>query len=34
MNVSIDPSWKPHLQPEFEKPYFQQLTQFIKQEYP
>ncbi|MEM7486430.1 MAG: uracil-DNA glycosylase [Bacteroidota bacterium] len=33
MNVAIDPSWKTHLQPEFEKPYFQQLTNFVKQEY-
>ncbi|WP_420322634.1 uracil-DNA glycosylase [Flagellimonas sp.] len=33
MNVNIDPSWKPHLQKEFEQPYFQQLVQFVKQEY-
>ncbi|MBS9463438.1 uracil-DNA glycosylase [Flagellimonas sp. 389] len=33
MNVAIDPSWKAHLQPEFEKLYFQQLTNFVKQEY-
>nr|WP_299068285.1 uracil-DNA glycosylase [uncultured Allomuricauda sp.] len=33
MKVNIDPSWKAHLQPEFEKDYFKQLTQFIKQEY-
>ncbi|GMN08935.1 uracil-DNA glycosylase [Croceitalea sp. MTPC9] len=33
MNVSIEPSWKKVLQPEFEKPYFKQLAQFVKQEY-
>jgi uracil-DNA glycosylase len=33
MDVSIEPSWKAHLQPEFEKPYFQQLTDFVRQEY-
>lgn len=33
MNVQIHPSWKAHLQPEFEKPYFEQLIQFVKQEY-
>ncbi|TAI48872.1 uracil-DNA glycosylase [Flagellimonas allohymeniacidonis] len=33
MNVSIDPSWKTQLQPEFEKPYFKQLVQFVRQEY-
>ncbi|UII75773.1 uracil-DNA glycosylase [Flagellimonas sp. HMM57] len=33
MNVAIDPSWKAHLQPEFEKPYFQQLANFVKQDY-
>jgi uracil-DNA glycosylase len=33
MNVSIAPSWKAVLQPEFEKPYFTQLTQFVKEEY-
>lgn len=33
MNVSIDPSWKAHLQPEFEKPYFKNLTTFVRQEY-
>lgn len=30
MNVNIAPSWKEKLQGEFEKPYFQQLTDFIK----
>lgn len=33
MNVIIDESWKSYLQDEFNKPYFKQLTQFVKQEY-
>ncbi|MCB0372012.1 MAG: uracil-DNA glycosylase [Muricauda sp.] len=33
MNVSIEPSWKTHLSTEFEKPYFQDLAQFVKREY-
>jgi len=33
MNVKIDESWKVLLQEEFDKPYFQQLTEFVKQEY-
>ncbi|WP_418498601.1 uracil-DNA glycosylase [Flagellimonas sp.] len=33
MDVAIEPSWKAYLHQEFEKPYFQQLTQFVKQEY-
>lgn len=33
MDVSIEPSWKAYLQPEFEKPYFQQLTDFVRKEY-
>jgi uracil-DNA glycosylase len=33
MNVQIEPSWKQHLQGEFEKPYFLQLTDRIRQEY-
>lgn len=33
MNVSIDPSWKTRLQPEFEKPYFESLAGFVKDEY-
>ncbi|WP_350288519.1 uracil-DNA glycosylase [uncultured Croceitalea sp.] len=33
MNVSIEPSWKTHLQTEFDKPYFNQLTTFVKEEY-
>ena len=33
MNIKIDDSWQKHLQSEFEKPYFEQLTQFVAQEY-
>ncbi|OZI05433.1 uracil-DNA glycosylase [Siphonobacter sp. BAB-5385] len=33
MNVQIAESWKPYLQPEFEKPYFGDLVSFIKNEY-
>lgn len=33
MNVRIHESWKPYLKDEFEKPYFQDLVQFVKQEY-
>ncbi|HCR54472.1 MAG TPA: uracil-DNA glycosylase [Cytophagales bacterium] len=33
MEVNIDPSWKIRLDEEFEKPYFQQLTAFVKSEY-
>lgn len=33
MNVKIDPSWKEHLAGEFEKPYFQELAQFVREEY-
>ncbi|RDK85189.1 uracil-DNA glycosylase [Marinirhabdus gelatinilytica] len=33
MDVKIEPSWKQVLAPEFEKPYFPQLIQFVKQEY-
>jgi uracil-DNA glycosylase len=33
MDVNIDPSWKAHLEQEFQKPYFLQLVQFVKQEY-
>lgn len=32
MNVEIAPSWKEHLAPEFEKPYFKALAQFLRQE--
>ena len=33
MNVSIAESWQARLQPEFDKPYFRQLTEFLRQEY-
>ena len=33
MNVKIEESWKAHLNTEFEKPYFEQLTQFVRSEY-
>ena len=33
MNVSIEPSWKERLANEFEKPYFAQLVQMVRQEY-
>ena len=33
MEVKIAPSWKSKLVPEFEKPYFKQLIEFVKQEY-
>ena len=33
MNVQIEDSWKKHLAPEFEKDYFVQLTDFIRNEY-
>ena len=33
MNVQIEPSWKEQLQGEFEKPYFVQLTEKVRQEY-
>ena len=33
MNVQIEESWKAQLVPEFEKPYFAQLTQAVRQEY-
>ncbi len=33
MNVEIESSWKNILQPEFEKPYFSSLIDFVKQEY-
>ena len=32
-NVKIEPSWKAVLQPEFEKPYFDRLTEFVRREY-
>ena len=33
MDVNIHESWKIHLQNEFEKPYFKELTNFVKSEY-
>jgi uracil-DNA glycosylase len=33
MNVQIEPSWKERLASEFEKPYFETLTAFVKDEY-
>ena len=31
--VKIEESWKKHLAPEFEKPYFKELTDFVRDEY-
>ena len=33
MDVRIESSWKEHLQQEFDKPYFRELTEFVRQEY-
>lgn len=33
MDVRIDDSWKTVLQPEFDKPYFELLTSFVRHEY-
>jgi uracil-DNA glycosylase len=33
MNIRIEPSWKAALKDEFEKPYFVELTQFVKTSY-
>jgi uracil-DNA glycosylase len=33
MNVRIDESWREVLQPEFDKPYFELLTNFVRQAY-
>ncbi len=33
MTIAIHDSWKPHLQDEFNKPYFKELITFVKQEY-
>lgn len=33
MDVKIEPSWKEKLKGEFEKPYFKELTDFVKREY-
>ncbi len=33
MNVKINDTWKSMLQPEFDKPYFEELIRFVKDEY-
>lgn len=33
MKVRIEPSWEQLLQPEFDQPYFEELTGFVRQEY-
>ena len=33
MDVQMESGWKSQLQPEFEKPYFKALTEFVKREY-
>lgn len=33
MNIKLDPSWKERLKDEFEKPYFKDLIEFVKNEY-
>ncbi len=33
MEVRIDPEWKQQLAPEFGKPYFKNLTEFVREEY-
>ena len=33
MNVRIEPTWKEVLEDEFQKPYFEALTRFVKEEY-
>ena len=33
MNVQIDSSWKAVLEDEFSKPYFNKLTEYVKQQY-
>ena len=33
MDVKIEPTWKERLAPEFQKPYFAQLTERVRQEY-
>ena len=33
MEVTLHPSWKAHLKDEFDKPYFAELTTFVKEEY-
>ena len=33
MNVRIEESWREVLQPEFDKPYFELITEYVRQEY-
>ena len=33
MKVKIEESWRLHLQEEFDKPYFERLTAFVRNEY-
>lgn len=33
MDVKLESSWKAHLAPEFDQPYFQELAAFVKSEY-
>ena len=33
MNVQIEESWKQHVGTEFDKPYFANLVNFVRQEY-
>ena len=33
MEVRIEESWRKVLQPEFDKPYFELLTQYVRQQY-
>lgn len=33
MQVRIAEDWRKHLQDEFDKPYFKQLTDFVREEY-
>ena len=33
MNVKIESSWQQRLQEEFDKPYFEHLVGFVKEEY-
>ena len=33
MDIKMEPSWKEKLQDEFEKPYFRELIDFVKEEY-
>lgn len=33
MNIRIEPSWKQQLQAQFDQPYWNELTQFVREEY-